>query len=69
MEYVHLHQTLYVVLMLSKQPWTIKYRRAEEPESIQTVTSRSPNDYIRVKSKGLYELLEVGGLPVVKYWI
>lgn len=53
--------------MLSAQPWTVKFRRAEEPESMQTVNLRSPNDYIRVKNKGSYELLEVGVLPIVKY--
>ncbi|KAG6380911.1 hypothetical protein JVT61DRAFT_5303 [Boletus reticuloceps] len=40
-------------------PWTVKYRRAEEPDSVQTVTLRSPNDRVRVKNKGSYELLEV----------
>ncbi|KAF8560070.1 hypothetical protein OG21DRAFT_1502415 [Imleria badia] len=40
-------------------PWTVKYRRAEEPESVQTAILRSPNDNIRVKKKGSYELLGV----------
>ncbi|KAG9314090.1 hypothetical protein JVU11DRAFT_4871 [Chiua virens] len=40
-------------------PWTVKYHRTEEPESVRIANLRSPNDYIRVKGKGMYELLEV----------
>ncbi|KAF9245820.1 hypothetical protein BU15DRAFT_85502 [Melanogaster broomeanus] len=39
--------------------WTIKYRRAEEPESIKTEKLKSPNDHIHVRNRGTYELLEV----------
>lgn len=42
------------------QPWTVKYRRAEESGSVQTAHLHSPNDHIRVQHKDSYELLEVG---------
>ncbi|KAH7930605.1 hypothetical protein BV22DRAFT_1191200 [Leucogyrophana mollusca] len=40
-------------------PWTVKYRRMEDPGRVQTVTVRSPNDHIHVKEKGLYEIIDV----------
>ena len=41
------------------QPWKMKYKRAEDPDRIQTVTLHSPNDELRVAQKGLYEITEV----------
>ncbi|KAF9225491.1 hypothetical protein BS17DRAFT_801515 [Gyrodon lividus] len=40
-------------------PWTIKYRRAEEPEFVKTEHMKSPNDHMHVRNRGIYELLEV----------
>ncbi|KIK97563.1 hypothetical protein PAXRUDRAFT_212828 [Paxillus rubicundulus Ve08.2h10] len=40
-------------------PWTVKYRRAEDPESVKTEHMKSPNDQIHVRNRGMYELLEV----------
>ncbi|KIJ66251.1 hypothetical protein HYDPIDRAFT_86511 [Hydnomerulius pinastri MD-312] len=40
-------------------PWKVKYRRVDDPASTRTEVLRSPNDHIHVKSKGVYELLEV----------
>lgn len=37
----------------------MKYKRAEDPDRIQTVTLHSPNDELRVAQKGLYEITEV----------
>ncbi|KAH9178805.1 hypothetical protein EDB89DRAFT_1928552 [Lactarius sanguifluus] len=40
-------------------PWQIKYRVSEHPERILSAQLGSPNDHLRVKKKGLYEILEV----------
>lgn len=37
----------------------MKYKRAEDPSSVQTITLHSPNDELRVSQKGLYEITEV----------
>ncbi len=42
------------------QPWQVKYRISEYPERILSAQLVSPNDHLRVKEKGLYEVLEVG---------
>ncbi|KAH7916469.1 hypothetical protein BJ138DRAFT_475130 [Hygrophoropsis aurantiaca] len=40
-------------------PWTVKYRRVEDPDRIQTVSVKSPNDHLHVKDKGVYEITDV----------
>lgn len=41
------------------QPWRVKYRRAESPDDVKTVTLSTPNAELSVTEDGLYELLEV----------
>lgn len=43
-------------------PWKVKYRRVDTPDLIQTVVLSSPNDYLRVRGKGTYELVEVNDM-------
>ncbi|KAI0278168.1 hypothetical protein BGY98DRAFT_975678 [Russula aff. rugulosa BPL654] len=40
-------------------PWRIKYRVLQRPEQSQIARLESPNDYLRVTEKGIYEILEV----------
>lgn len=44
------------------QPWQIKYRISEHPERILSAQLESLNGHLRVKEKGLYEILEVGSV-------
>ncbi|KAI6031464.1 hypothetical protein BKA83DRAFT_26692 [Pisolithus microcarpus] len=43
-------------------PWRVKYRRTDTPDLVQAAVLASPNDYLRVKGKGTYELVEVNDL-------
>ncbi|KAI6135562.1 hypothetical protein EV401DRAFT_2052400 [Pisolithus croceorrhizus] len=43
-------------------PWKVKYRRMDTPDLVQAVVLASPNDYLRVKGKGTYELVEVNDI-------
>lgn len=43
-------------------PWRVKYRRTDTPDLVQATVLASPNDYLRVKGKGTYELVEVNDL-------
>ncbi|KAI6047907.1 hypothetical protein EDC04DRAFT_2864066 [Pisolithus marmoratus] len=43
-------------------PWKVKYRRVDTPDLVQAVVLTSPNDYLRVKEKGTYELVEVNDI-------
>ncbi|KAI0274973.1 hypothetical protein BC834DRAFT_839954 [Gloeopeniophorella convolvens] len=40
-------------------PWRIKYRIRDHPEQIFSARLESANDYLRVREKGVYEILEV----------
>ncbi|TFY82279.1 hypothetical protein EWM64_g1741 [Hericium alpestre] len=40
-------------------PWRIKYRRVEQPDQVLVQTLHTPNDNIRVKEKGTYEIIDV----------
>ena len=44
------------------QPWQVKYRIAEHPERTLSAQLDSLNGHLRVKEKGLYEILEVGSV-------
>ncbi|KIK30206.1 hypothetical protein PISMIDRAFT_26692 [Pisolithus microcarpus 441] len=43
-------------------PWRVKYRRTDTPDLVQAAVLASPNNYLRVKGKGTYELVEVNDL-------
>lgn len=43
-------------------PWKVKYRRTDTPDLVQAAVLASPNDYLHVKGKGTYELVEVNDL-------
>jgi hypothetical protein len=55
----------FVVIANVSQPWQIKYRISEHPERILSAQLESLNDHLRVREKGLYEILEVGFNPIL----
>lgn len=40
-------------------PWKVKYHHMGNPDRLFTAVLKSPNDYIHVTQKGVYEILEV----------
>ncbi|KAA1467945.1 hypothetical protein DENSPDRAFT_877716 [Dentipellis sp. KUC8613] len=40
-------------------PWRIQYRRTENPDQIQYAILHSPNDNLRVRQRGEYEIVDV----------
>ncbi|KAI0321354.1 hypothetical protein OF83DRAFT_1168509 [Amylostereum chailletii] len=40
-------------------PWRVKYRTREQPDEVRTARLTSANDFLQVKGKGLYEIIQV----------
>ncbi|KAL6813922.1 hypothetical protein J3E69DRAFT_118282 [Trichoderma sp. SZMC 28015] len=40
-------------------PWTVSYRNLDRPTDIITKTVNGPNDYLLVRSRGTYELVDI----------
>ena len=49
----------YSINLTISKPWRIKYRVLQRPDQSQIARLESPNDYLRVTEKGIYEILEV----------
>jgi hypothetical protein len=59
MEYVMILIIERYMLNAAVQPWRMKYRRIGADDKVMTSRLNSPNDYLHVTEKGVYEIIDV----------